>query len=81
MWEFPGVCFRSTGGVSGIHEWGLLWTGRGYRGETLQNERECLGLPLCLKTCVCICMSACMWGVNERVQEAGYCFIGNTIVL
>ena len=29
MWEFPGLCFRTAGVVSGIHEWGYFQLGGG----------------------------------------------------
>ena len=64
------MCFRPTGGVSGIHmsEDYLDW--REYRVETLQNERECLGLPMCLRH-VCVCLNVCTQPVSEGYKWLG----------
>ena len=60
------------------HEWGLLWIGG--TGLKLQNERECLELPVCVK--MCVHLSECLYASYVwRVQVAEYGFIGSAMVL
>ena len=66
-----GVCFRPTGGVSGIHMSEDYFGLGEYRVETLQNERVCLGLPVCIKTCVFICLDVFMQYVSEGYKWLG----------
>ena len=47
------------------------WTGRGYRVETWQNDRGYLELPLCIKTCVCICLAVCTQGMSKGYKCLG----------
>ena len=76
---FMGAFLAKWGCKLNSHEWGLLWIGRGYRVEILQNERESLGLSMYKD--MCVHLSECLYTSNEWVQVAGHCFIGNAIVL
>ena len=70
--RFQGCVLGQLWGVSGIHmSEDFFWIGRGYRVETLQNERECLELRVCIKTCVSICLKVSTQAVSEGYKSLG----------
>ena len=75
------MCFRPTGGCKwNSHEWELPWTGKGYSGETLQNERGYLRLPFCKD--MNVHMSECLYVMCKQKGTSDCdCFSDNTIVL
>ena len=65
------MCFRPTGGVSGIHMSGdYFQLGGGIRLK-LSRMIGGLGIPLCIKTCVCICLGVCMGDMSEGYKCLG----------
>ena len=64
--RFQRCVLGQLGGVSGIPMSENYFGLRGDIGfEILQNERECLELPIYIKTCVCICLSVCTQAMSE----------------